>query len=200
MSKKVIMIPCYGYDTQTFQEIYEKVGDFLQDYDDICDTTSEDGGIPKGITDANAKILYYLLYAKFGNSPIANLDVNQFKYKLFSNIFQYGPAWEKRLEIQEKLKALNLTEGDLFEGSTQIYNHAFNPSAAPTTQTNTELSYINDQNVSKHKKNIMVAYSELMALLRTDVTEDFLARFTKLFDPFAIPIAVRYMEVETDEA
>ena len=43
-------------------------------------------------TDANATTLYYLLYARYGNSHIVNTDENQFTYKLFSTIFMYGPT------------------------------------------------------------------------------------------------------------
>ena len=58
------------YNTQLFTDIYEKVEDFTADYNTI--------GLG-GITDINlVNKLFYLLYAKFGNSPIANLDENQF--------------------------------------------------------------------------------------------------------------------------
>lgn len=40
----------------------------------------------------NVSLLYYLLYARYGNNPIANTDINQFKYKMYSVIFQYGPT------------------------------------------------------------------------------------------------------------
>ena len=76
------------YDTKLFTDIYDKVDTFVADYNSIN---------LGGITDPTLVTkLFYLLYAKFGNSPIANLDENQFKYKLFSTVFMYGPAWEKR--------------------------------------------------------------------------------------------------------
>ena len=40
----------------------------------------------------NVSLLYYLLYARYGNNPIANTDINQFKYKIYSVVFQYGPT------------------------------------------------------------------------------------------------------------
>ena len=80
------------FDTKLFTEIWEDSDSFLADYQDI--------GIPTTISTTNATTLYYLLYAKYGNSPIANFDENQFKYKIFTIIFQYGPTWEKRLDIQ----------------------------------------------------------------------------------------------------
>ena len=75
--------------TITFSQVWDKYSKFKTDYD-----ASPFTGI---ITNNNLEILYYLLYAKYGNSPIANFDETQFKYKLFSLIFQYGPNWEKEL-------------------------------------------------------------------------------------------------------
>lgn len=72
------------YDTKLFTEIYNSAADFVADYKSV--------GIPTTISDANATTVYYLIYARYGNDPIANFDVNQFKYKLFGIIFQYGPT------------------------------------------------------------------------------------------------------------
>lgn len=98
------------YNTKLFTNIYQNVNDFLSDYNGI--------GIPATINTQNATTLYYLLYGKYGNSPIANMDENQFKYKLFSIIWQYGPTWEKRLDIQSILR--NFTEADLKAGAIRL--------------------------------------------------------------------------------
>lgn len=66
------------YSTNTFSEIYSSVDTFISDYGTL--------GLPTTITEDNAKILYYLLFAKYGNTPIANSDVTQFKIKLQSII------------------------------------------------------------------------------------------------------------------
>ena len=94
------MIP--QYDTKLMTEIWEDAEDFVYDYKHV--------GIPTTISDANATTLFYLLYARYGNNPIANYDENQFKYKMFSVIFQYGPTWEKRLSIQETLRGMSLAD------------------------------------------------------------------------------------------
>lgn len=96
-----------------------------------------------------------------------------------SIIFQWGPSWEKKLEIQKKLRGL--TEEDLLTGAKQIYNHAENPQTAPTTQTTDELDYINEQNVNKYKKGKLDAYALLIGLIKNDVTEAFLVRFKPCF-------------------
>ena len=166
------------YSTELFCDIYSEVNDFIYDYNNVA--------IPKTISVDNAVVLYYLLYAKFGNSPIANYDVNQFKYKLFSTIWQYGPTWEKRLDIQDTIR--DLTSDDLIVGAKAIYNHANNPSVEPSTDSKQILPYINDQSVTHHEKSKMDAYTQLWGLLATDVTNDFLNRFTGLFNPFVRPV------------
>ena len=163
----------YGnYRQVKFTDVYGDVESFVNDYN-TC-------GIPASLTDANnVSTLYYLLYAKYGNSTIASSDTTQFKYKLFSIIFSYGPSWEKRLEIQEDLR--ELTQDQLVTGSTQIHNHSYNPSTAPSTSTLEELTTINEQNTTKGKRGLLDAYSFLWDLIDTDVTTEFLNRFASLF-------------------
>ena len=201
------------YDTKLFTDIYEKVDDFVADYNEIN---------LGGLTDSTLVTkLFYLLYARFGNSPIANLDENQFKYKLFSTVFMYGPAWESRLDIQGRVRNLlsnPLDETELLQGAKAVHNHAYNPATDPTTQTTTELNYINEQHVDKFgktntmsgsvsntntqtnnlatsdqiTKGILDGYSELWDILVSDVTEDFLAKFKPLFKKFVSPFTELY--------
>lgn len=162
----------YGsYRQKKFTDVYESVSDFLADYKDC--------GLPTTISDNSAQTLFYLLYGSYGNDIVASSDINRFKYKLFSIIFQYGPNWEKQLEIQNKLRGL--TEEDIRLGSRQIYNTAQNPSTEPSTDTTDELQYINNQNVTKNQRGVLEGYATLLSLLRTDVTQEFLNRFRKLF-------------------
>jgi len=174
--------------TKKFTDIYSSYGTFKTDY--------EASALAGAISNENLQILYYLLYARYGNNHITNLDENQFKYKLFSIIWQYGPTWEKRLEIQENLRDLLKTENeaDLLTGAKAIYNHAFNPSTDPSTQSLEELTYINDQNTTNYKKSKMDAYTQLWNLLATDVTEGFIDRFSVLFKKFISPKTYLYVE------
>jgi len=184
------------YSTMKFTDIYKNVTTFTADYAEIA---------LGGISDATLlNKLYYLLYAKFGNSPIANYDITQFKYKLFSVIFQYGPTWESKLDIQGKLRGLLEPghESELYTGTKAIYNHAFNPGeiaaeSASSTTNQPELQYVNDQNVTNYTKSKMDAYTQLWDLLATDVTSQFLARFNNLFKKFVQPN--RYLFVEDDD-
>lgn len=162
----------YGsYRQKKFTDVYKSVEDFLADYKGC--------GIPTTISDNSVQTLFYLLYGSYGNDIIASSDINRFKYKLFSIVFQYAPNWEKQLEIQKKLRGL--TEDDIRLGSRQIYNTAQNPSIEPSTDTTDELRYINNQNVTKNQRGVLEGYATLLSLLRTDVTQEFLNRFRKLF-------------------
>lgn len=172
------MIP--QYSTVLFTDIWDDVDEFKSDFAD-----SPFAGCISSSNPDNVSIVFYLLYARYGNNPIANLDEMQWKFKIFSTIFQYGPTWEKRLDLQSKIRAL--TESDLLTGSKAIHNHAFNPSTTPSTSSLTELTYINDQQTSSFKKNKLDAYTQQWDMLETDVTEDFLNKFKKCFKIFVSP-------------
>lgn len=173
------MIP--QYSTETFTDIWDNVEDFKSDLADSpfdgCIKDGSNSGDPD-----NVSLVFYLLYARYGNNPIANLDITQWKFKIFSTMFQYGPSWEKRLDIQNTLRGLS--EADLLAGNKAIYNNALNPSTTPSTSSLTELTYINSQNTTNYKKSKMEAYAQLWDLISTDVTEDFLLKFRKCFKLF----------------
>jgi len=187
------MIP--QYNTILFSQVYNDAATFLSEY--------KNNGIQPTVSDDNITLLFYLLYARYGNNPIANYDVSQFKYKLFSVIFQYGPTWESRLKIQKKLRDLLDDENALLTGSKAIYNRALNPGTAPSTSSLSELSYINEQNTTSFKKNRLDAYGEIWELLKVDVTENFLNEFKKLFKLVVAPeqtlLYVTYKDEDEDE-
>lgn len=166
------MSDLYGnFRNRKFSDIWTNEEEFINDY--------QNAGIEPTIKPITASKLYYLLYARYGNSTIASFDENQFKYKVFMYIFMYGPTWEKRLEIQKQLREMNIEE--FVKGSVAINNRSYNPSTDPNTQTLEELTTINEQNVSKYKRGIAEAYTNLIGLLETDVTAYFLDRFKSLF-------------------
>ena len=135
--------------------------------------------------------LYYLLYSKYGNNSIASSDHNQFKYKVMSLIFEYGPAWKTRLKLQDKLSGLDLDGDDVLRGTTAIYNHAENPDTDPSTTT-TPIEYktiegINSQNTTSYRRGKLEGYNMLAQLIETDVTQEFLDKFKNLFIKFVGP-------------
>lgn len=162
----------YGaYRQVKFTDVWNNDASFLEDY--------KSSRLECLISDKACVNLYYLLYSRYGNNVIASSDLNRFKYDVWGIIFSYGPSWEKRLEIQKQLR--DLSDADLMTGYTQIQNHANNPGTAPSTSTLDELLAINDQVTSKGKRDKMSAYAMLMELLKTDVTQQFLDKFKKLF-------------------
>ena len=165
------------YNTVLFTDVWDEVANFIADYNA--------SGIPTTITETNATTLYYLLYARFGNTPISAMDEYQWKTRVFSIIFQYGPTWEKKLAIQSSIRSLTLA--DLKKGATTIYNKALNPETAPGTSTTTEIPYVNEQNVAKGERNDSQAYAEWMSLLEEDVTEYFLRKFDGCFKKIVRP-------------
>lgn len=178
----------YGsYRQRKFTEIFPNVEVFMEEF-------AESPLSQTDFTEIGA--LYYLLYANFGNSPISNSDENQFKYRLWSTIFMYGPTWQKRLDLQKKLRALS--ENEILAGGKAIYNHAYNPNNSPSTQTLEELDYINDQNTTNYKKSKMEGYSILLSLLETDVTKEFIDKFRPLFLKFVTPEYPLYYESEVE--
>ena len=180
------MIPMYN--TVKFTDIYETDKEFLEDYKSVK--------IPQTLPEDVATTLYYLLYSRFANSPIVNNDVNQFKYRLFATIYQYGPTWDKRLSIQDRLR--NLSEDEIRTGFRQISNRALNPDSDPSTQDLDELTYVNSQDVTKSKKSILASYQELWDMLKIDVTDEFLNKFKPLFKQVVIPEHTYIYETEEE--
>ena len=162
----------YGnYRTRTFSDIFESVEPFTKEWMEtpfaaMVETLPMD-------------VIFMLLYSRYGNNNIAASDEDRFKYQLFSYIFQYAPTWNKELSIQKEVRALDIDA--IREGNTNIVNNATNPSGEPATDSNDELPYINNQNVSKTTRSVADGFALMLSLLKDDVTEAFLKRFQKLF-------------------
>jgi hypothetical protein len=168
----------YGnYRTRTLNDIYGDIDSFKTDFNYY----SEIGLNPNFSNNKTIDTLFYLLCGKYGNSHIANADENQFKLKLFSYVFQFAPYWEKSLDIQNKLRSL--TEDEILAGSKQLTNHSYNPSTEPSgpNVVNGEIISVNEQHNNKFTKGKVNAYGELFYMLRSDVTEEFLGKFKRLF-------------------
>lgn len=184
-------ISLYGnYRTRKFTDAFPDEGSFAEEY--------AASGLDGVLTSSSSiTVIYYLLYARYGNSHIANSDENQFRYKVWSIIYQYGPTWEKRLDIQKRLRTM--TEAEMRTSAKMINNLAFNPSTEPTTSTTTELQTINQQSTGSHTTGIIDSYGRLWDLLATDVTEAFLNRFSKLFLAVAEPQLPLWYTTEVTE-
>ena len=194
------------YDTNLFCEIWDSSESFLADYNNTG--TEFTNQVPPTITQQNALMTYLLLFSRYGNNPIANYDVAQFKNKIFTIIWQYGPAWEKRLSMQEDIRNLTLqeiTQGTKTDWSsegtqsqnnsgtdTTINNHAYNPSTAPTTQSTNELDYIDQQQVAKGSNTSTISGTDSKTTGQI-VTKSKMDAYAQLWDLVATDVTNGYI-------
>ena len=115
----------------------------------------------------------------YNDTPISNDNIDVFKLKVFTTIFEYGPIWQRKLEIQKAIRGL--TEDDIRVGGKTIYNHALHDASAPTTDSLEETTYIDSQDTANNKKSKLSAYNELVMLLDDGISKEFLDKFKKLF-------------------
>lgn len=179
-----------NFRTRTFSEIFTNYSSFK--------STFEDSGIPLKINNTNLTTLYYLLYARYGNSHIASTDENRFKYALQSRVFMYGPTWEKRVEIQDKVRAL--TEAEILKGGSAVYNTASAPGTELAGLVNSEgkVDYISGQNTTDYRRSLLEGYAALADLLETDVSKEFIDRFQDLFIKIVEPYSPLWYETEVE--
>ena len=173
-----------GYRTRTLADIFPNVEEFKTAFESTKFAAAIIPTSPSAPT-VDLDLVYYLLYARYGNSHTSFTDEEQFKYNIFATIFMYGPSWAVRLQTQKTIRELG--EEDLLKGTVATHNHAYNPSTAPSTEYDGSIPYINDQNKTLYKKSKLEAYASLLALVETDVTEDFINKFRKLFIVVAEP-------------
>ena len=184
------MLPMYN--TKTFSQILPSFEDMKDLFDNEFDKYAKDC-----ITATSMKTLYWCLYARYADNPIVNLSEENFKAKLVAITFAKGPTWERKLALQKSLR--DLTDADLLTGAKTIFNRAMHPETEPGTDTDVELTYINAQDVSKHKRGKLDAYSYLQDVLKNDVTEEFIREYAKLFSKFVSPNVTRIYENDIEE-
>ena len=178
----------YGsFPNKSFADVWNEDIKFVTDY-------RNSGLNVEDIPDDSLYKLFYLLYARYGNSIIVNNDENQFKYRVYSTIYMYGPTWYRRVEVQTELRKMTLD--DLKSGGKAIYNQAAADGTAPSTATLYELPAINGQNVTNYVKSDLEGYNLLLNLLKTDVTKEFIDRFENLFMKLASSPNARYYVTE----
>ena len=179
--------------TQSFSNIFRTFDDFQSCWNDTVfskqavalSQTIPESGEAEG--PRNLRLIYELLLARYANSTIASSDVNRFILQCMATIFQYAPAWIKRLEIQHTLHGMDINSEEFLRGSAQILNTSMNPSEDPGTDSMTALSTINQQNVNIQKRDKFKALAILEELLKTDITGAFLDRFRPLFRTIVAP-------------
>lgn len=169
------------FDNVTFSDLWSTAEEFVNSYKKVgFPQTYESGNY---VTDEDLKLIWLLLLGRFADSTIKPFNTyGAFQVRFMSRVWQHAPAWKKNLDIQNKLRSLSLEDGsDIYKGGSAIYNTAMNPSTQPGTGTDQELNFINNQNVTKHKKSKLEGLAMLSDLLKNDVTEQFLKRFDDFF-------------------
>lgn len=164
------------YNVPVFDEVFDSA-------ESLVDFCSESGLLESEISTAFVEKLWFMLYARYGNDPIVGADVEQWKYRLLMKINAYTPTFLKKEEIQKALRALDID--DLREGYKNIINRAINPSTKPSTDNTEELPYISEQNVNKGKRNKADAYFALWEVLKSNLWEEYISKFSGLFSKIA---------------
>ena len=174
--------------TRRFQEVIPDSGslwDFM------------DKSIYKEYLGTDAQIIcsltYSMLSAMHKNDFIKQQDETRFVEMVLTRIFQYAPAWYKRLKLQQYLIGLELTDADLLYASKVWYNHAmYNGSAVAAEGDNELLKAINEQTQTHYKRGKIEALQTLAGLLATDVSEEYIHVFDDLFSQVAMQFPVIY--------
>lgn len=164
--------------TSMFREVFASTDDFITDFraSDLNVST---------LTDDTLKIIFAELYARYGDSYFKSTNNDRNKYMVFSILYNKGLIYQKKVEVQNALLALELT--DLKDGGVTIYNDASNPGNEATTYEQEDysgedfLKYVDSQNVTKNKKGVVEAYKAQLYALK-DVTTGFIQEFSKLFE------------------
>lgn len=184
----------FSYDDETFS-----IDKFKNDFKASMFSKNPINPQEDILEDDTINLIGYLLYSKYGNSHTANSDPNQFKMKVFSIMFQYGPQWEKKLHLQAELR--DLDETDIKTGTMTVSNHAFADATAPTQGTGSDYisDYINDQNITKYTLNPIDSKNRLWDALSSEGTEMFINKFKNLFIKIAVPDYPLWYESDLEE-
>lgn len=138
---------------------------------------------------ATIDAVYYLLLSRYAGSHIRSDNATQWKLKVMSIIYQYAPAWKRKLDIQDTLCNTDLEE--LLKADVSIHNMAANPDGTPInpdgSTVDTIIGGINNQATSYRKMGKMQGIAYLLQTLKNDYTQEFLDMFRKLFDVVSSP-------------
>ena len=169
--------------TRKFYEIFPDVDTFLTEWNNTYYKTDLDSD--SILPEKAVKLVYYTLCSKYYQSTTASVSEDLFKDRLFTLVYQHSPEYWKRIQIKNELLKLDLNETEI--SSKTINNLALNPNTEPTTSSDEEINYINQQNVSIIKQNKVRAYREYLDLIKMDYTDVFLNKFSNLFLKILVP-------------
>lgn len=158
--------------------------DIWPTYDDMnTDLTTFSFFKPSDNDDTYLQLAYYLVLAKYGDTPISGFrDETRWKLRFFSVLKSYFTEWHQKLIIQDRV--VKMTTEELQQGSKAIFNSALNPNTSPSTGSMEELDYINSQNTENRKRSEADALTLKWQLLSSDLNDWFVSKFTPLFSKF----------------
>lgn len=177
-------------NSKTFSDVYSDADTFVKECNEY--------GLTQTISDDSKTAIFYLLTAYYGDTELLGYrNETRWKMKLFSIMYQYGALWEKRADVSKSLA--NMSAEEVQKGYQIMSNHALNPQTAPGTDTDTELTYINEQTVSKNTRGKMDALMLLYDNQKSSYTKDFLDKFKVLFNPILMHSEPLYVYIKEDE-
>jgi hypothetical protein len=175
-----------GYRTRTFEEIFEGNAELGKSSYEVFAEEIKGLDLPLKISDEKLQDLFYLLFSYYGHSHIKSSSEEQFKYRLGSIIYMYGPTWEKRLTLLDDMYKKTIDQ--IKEGDITFNNYADNPDTlSPNSDKLTPLSLISQQSISGKKKGELEAYAAYLNQTITDVSKEFIDRFNTLFIAITAP-------------
>jgi hypothetical protein len=177
--------------TTKFCEYYDSFDTFKAKYDELPSSL-------KVVDYSQLEIIYWLLMGQYANSDFANLSIGMANQRVFNTIYQYAPIYFKKRSITDAILALNMDSDDVLGGTTAIYNSAANDGSLPTTQTTSEIGYVDSQNVTKYKRTKLEGYSNYYDLLNNDATKDFISKFKPLFAKYIFPSLYTYEFIDNE--
>lgn len=157
---------------------HRKFSDVFPDAETFKSAASENPLTSDLSEDAVVKT-FYLLYGAYGNSVLASSDETQFEYQLFGIMYDTTGTWLAKMAVQKALQGLS--QDEIRSGYTQVSNHAYNPSTAPTNDAMDPLKKIDEQNFNGAKKGVVDSYAAYWEMLRTNLSKAYVSQFRKLF-------------------
>lgn len=167
-----------GFRNALFLEVFPDYAAFEEARDLVA--------LPDRLASADTlKTIYTLLCARYGESVIAYNSIHLFKQAIFSTIFSHAPAWEKRIELQDRLR--ELTQDQIARSTRAVHNHSYNDGTPPGTGADELLPTTDAQNTSTFYRGELDGIRDVWALLDVDATEDFLNEFRPHFIAIVAP-------------
>lgn len=178
------------YSTESFSDRFSNYQEFKRKYDE---SPMEDRLIhDEGYGAYQLDTIYALLASRYWADHMKSNNGDMFELRLFQIIWQHGPKWQRDMKLYDKVR--NLTEDEMSIGSKSIHNHAQHPDTAPDNDSVKALPFIDSQNVTTYIKSPRDRNIDILELENSEITENFISRFSILFRDILYPAGAQYFE------